>query len=200
MPFFPYAAEAVDHLRRKDRKLGAAIDRIGPIQREINPDLFEALVDSIISQQISGKAALTIWNRLEALVGGITPAHILAADPDAMQKCGLSHRKVGYIRGAAQAVATGALDLQALPAMGDGEIIAALSALGGIGVWTAEMLLIFSLCRPDVVSFGDLAIRRGMMRLYGLRTLTKEQFGRYRKRYAPYGTVASLYLWALSVE
>ncbi len=82
--------------------------------------------------------------------------------------------------------------------MADEEIIDVLSSLRGIGVWTAEMLLLFSLCRPDVVSWGDQAIRRGMMNLYGLKTLSREQFERYRRRYSPYGSVASLYLWAIS--
>ena len=82
--------------------------------------------------------------------------------------------------------------------MSDSEIIEALTAISGVGVWTAQMLLIFSLMRPDVVSYGDLAIRRGMMNMYGLRELSKEKFERYAKHYSPYGSVASLYLWELS--
>lgn len=92
----------------------------------------------------------------------------------------------------------GEISFANLKEMADEEIIDTLSSLRGIGVWTAEMLLLFSLCRPDVVSWGDGAIRRGMMNLYGLKTLSKEQFERYRKRYSPHGSVASLYLWALS--
>ena len=84
--------------------------------------------------------------------------------------------------------------------MPDDEVIGLLSSLPGIGVWTAEMLLIFSLGRMDVLSYGDLAIRRGLCKLYGHKTLTKEQFARYKKRYSPYGSIASLYLWRLSVE
>ena len=92
----------------------------------------------------------------------------------------------------------GDIDFSRFHEMPDDEIIEELSSLHGIGVWTAEMFLIFSLRRPDVVSWGDLAIRRGMMNLYGLRKLTKVQFERYRKKYSPYGSIASLYLWALS--
>ena len=92
------------------------------------------------------------------------------------------------------------LNIAELATLPDAEIIRRLSSLNGVGVWTAEMLLIFSLERPDVVSWGDLAIRRGMMNLYGLDSLTREQFERYRKRYSPYGSVASLYLWALAVR
>ncbi|MCU0564846.1 MAG: DNA-3-methyladenine glycosylase 2 family protein, partial [Desulfobacterales bacterium] len=99
-----------------------------------------------------------------------------------------------------EAAVSGELDLVGLRAMPDARVIERLSSLPGIGVWTAEMLLIFSLCRPDVVSWGDLAIRRGMMNLYGLKDLSREQFDRFRKRYSPCGSVASLYLWALSAE
>ena len=104
----------------------------------------------------------------------------------------------GYIQGIAREVASGALDLEALRHAPDEELIRELSALNGIGVWTAEMLMIFSLCRPDVLSWGDLGIRRGMALLYGDRELTRERFERRRKRYSPYGSVVSLYLWSLA--
>lgn len=108
-------------------------------------------------------------------------------------------RKAEYIKGIASAALTGEVDFSKLHTLTDEEIIKKLSSLNGVGIWTAEMLLIFSLCRPDVVSYGDLAIRRGMMNLYGLKELPKEKFNRYRKKYSPYGSVASLYLWELSV-
>ena len=109
-------------------------------------------------------------------------------------------RKAGYIKSAAEAVYSGRIDLSALHELSDEEIIHRLMALPGIGVWTTEMLLIFSLGRKDVLSYGDLAIRRGLCKLYGHKTLTKEQFARYKSRYSPYGSIASLYLWRLSVE
>ncbi len=90
------------------------------------------------------------------------------------------------------------MDLDRLNSLPDGEIIKRLSSLHGVGVWTAEMMLIFSMQRPDVVSWGDHAIRKGMMNLYGLTELTREQFDKHRKRYSPYGTVASLYLWEIA--
>ncbi|MPN12906.1 hypothetical protein SDC9_160226 [bioreactor metagenome] len=93
---------------------------------------------------------------------------------------------------------SGALDLDGLWQEPDHIVVERLSALRGVGVWTAEMLLIFAFLRPDVLSYGDLAIRRGIMELYGLKTLSKEQFERYRKRYSPYGTTASFYLWRAS--
>jgi DNA-3-methyladenine glycosylase II len=109
-------------------------------------------------------------------------------------------RKSAYISGIAEAVITGKLNLSELYSLSDSEIIERLVLLNGIGKWTAEMLLIFSMERPDVVSWGDLAIQRGMMKLYGLKALTKLQFDKYVKRYSPYGSVASLYLWELSKE
>jgi len=134
------------------------------------------------------------------LLGTITPESIAKAEISEIQACGMSARKAGYIKGAAEAALSGQVDFNALHTLSDEEIIKKLSSLRGVGVWTAEMLLIFSLCRPDVVSFKDLAICRGMMNLYGIKEISREKFERYRKRYSPYGSVASLYLWALSVE
>ena len=197
-PVFPCGGEALDALKRRDKRLGRVIERLGPIRRGVEPDLFTALVDSVIAQQISGRAAQTISDRLHILVGNFTPQGLAEADPSQIQQCSLSQRKVGYIQGIAREVASGALDLEALRHAPDEELIRKLSALNGIGVWTAEMLMIFSLCRPDVLSWGDLGIRRGMALLYGDRELTRERFERRRKRYSPYGSVVSLYLWSIA--
>ena len=200
MEIFKYGEAERDYLKKKDKKLGEAIDRIGMIEREVTPDLFTALVYSIVSQQISSKAAATVWNRMLAQFETITPLAILSASEQEIQTCGLSARKAGYIKGIAEAVKSGTLSLSELQTLSDNQVIERLSALHGIGVWTAEMLMIFSMQRPNVVSYGDAAIRRGMMSVYGLKTMTKEQFETYRKRYTPYGSVASLYLWAISHE
>jgi len=199
MQFFEYGEKEIEYLKRKDKKLGAAIDKIGIIKRETNPDSFSALVSSIVSQQISKKAAGTVWDRLSNLIGNISAENIEKRTASEIQSCGMTLRKAEYIKGIASAALTGEVDFSKLHTLTDEEIIKKLSSLNGVGVWTAEMLLIFSLCRPDVVSYGDLAIRRGMMNLYGLKELPKEKFKRYRKRYSPYGSVASLYLWELSV-
>ncbi len=199
MTYFQYGPQEIEHLKKKDKKLGAAIDRIGFIERKTQPEIFLAMVDSIISQQISGKAADTILARLCGLLGDVTAANIAATGPERIQQCGMSMKKAGYIKNLAALVHTGALDLDGLRALPDDEVIRKLVKIDGIGVWTAEMLLLFSLGRPDVVSYGDLAIRRGMMNLYGLKELPKAKFDRYRRRYSPYGSVASLYLWRLSV-
>ena len=185
MPCFEYGPVELDHLRKNDKKLGAAMDRIGLIERPVNPDLFAALVGSIVAQQISAKAAQTVWNRLEERLLLVSPASVCAASHEDVQQCGLSMRKVGYIKGIAAAVQGGNLDLALLAHMPDEEVVSSLITLPGVGVWTAEMMLIFSLQRPDVVSWGDLAIRRGMMTLYGYEKLEKKDFERHRRGYSP---------------
>ncbi len=199
MDIFQYGQTELDYLKKKDKKLGQAIERIGMIERQVIPDLFTALIHSVVGQQISSKAAAAVWNRLLGNCGGITPQVIASLTAEEIQKCGMTMRKANYIKNIGEAVLRGELKISEFPGLTDDEIIKRLSSLHGIGVWTAEMLLIFSLERPDVVSWGDLAIRRGMMNLYGLKTLDKTKFDRYRKRYSPYGSVASLYLWELSV-
>ena len=198
MHIFRYGETEIEHLKKRDKKLGTAIEDIGMIERSVTPDLFEALVVSIASQQISARAAETVWARMEARFGVITPGSIVSATQEEIQQCGMSMRKAGYIKGIGNAVLGGSLDLPGLRRLSDDEVIAGLSALNGVGVWTAEMLLIFSMERPDVLSWGDLAIRRGMMRLYGKESIDRPAFERYRKRYSPYGSVASLYLWEIS--
>lgn len=195
---FRYGEAETAYLKRRDAKLGAAIDRIGPIEREVTPVPFEALVRCVVDQQISTKAARTVRERLHALAGGVTPERIAALSADEIQKCGMTMKKAVTIAGVANAVLSGELDPDALCELPDDDVVARLTALDGVGLWTAEMILIFALGRRDVVSWGDLAIRRGMTRLYGLESLTRGQFLRYRKRYSPHGSVASLYLWAVA--
>lgn len=195
MTYFEYGETELSHLRRNDAELGRAIGRIGWLERELTPDIFEALVSSVVSQQISGKAAVTVFGRLQNVLGGsVTPAAIREKTPDEIQRCGMSKRKAGYIK----ALAESGIDTELLRGLPDAEVVQRLSSLSGVGVWTAEMMLIFSLKRPDVVSYGDLGIRRGMMKLYGLSELTRAEFDMYRARYSPYGTVASLYLWEMT--
>lgn len=197
--YFEYGATEIDYLKRKDKLLAAVIDEMGHLERAVNPNLFDALIAAIVDQQISRAAAITVNARLRALCGGVYQAEKIAAlSQTQIQACGMTMRKAGYILNAAQVIARGEIDLDALETMDDESVIKALSSLHGVGVWTAEMLLIFSLQRPNVLSWGDLAIQRGIMRLYHHKTLPKARFERYRKRYAPYGSVASIYLWALA--
>lgn len=198
MVIFEYEQNSLEYLQKKDKKLGAAIERIGRVERPVIPDLFTALVHSIVGQQISKQAAATVWNRVQEYFGEITPARVAVASSEEIQQLGMSLRKATYIKGVAEAAREGSLDLAELNSLPDEEVIKRLSSLHGIGVWTAEMMLIFSLQRPDVVSWGDYAIRKGMMNLYGLTELTRGQFDKYRRRYSPFGSVASLYLWEVA--
>jgi len=194
---FKYGETEISHLRKKDKKLGAVIDHVGILTRPVNTDVFASLVESIISQQISAKAANTVCKRLYDMCE-MRVERLARLTIEEVQSCGMSMRKAEYVKGIADVAISKTVDFDALTKMSDDEIIKSLTAIKGIGIWTVEMLLIFSLMRPDVVSFGDLAIRRGMMRLYNLKELSKDRFERYAKRYSPYGSVASLYLWHIS--
>lgn len=200
MEIFRYGEKEINYLKKKDKKLSEAIDRIGKIERRVIPNLFEALINSIVSQQISSKAADTVWKRLINLLGEIKPETIMDEDINRIQKCGMTFRKASYIKEISENVYSETLNINELNNLSDEEVIKILTSLNGIGVWTAEMLMIFSMGRPDIVSWGDLAIRRGMCNLYNLKDISKVQFERYKQRYSPYGSVASLYLWALSVN
>ena len=196
--YFEYGEVEMAHLSKKDKKLGAAIERIGIIKRVVNPNLFSALVESVVGQQVSAKGAATVCRRLNDL-SGLDAARLHTLPQEEIRACGMSMIKAGYIKNIADAAVNGIIDFDALPSKNDEEIIKELSSIKGVGVWTAEMLLIFSLMRPNIVSYGDLAIRRGMVNLYGLKEEPKkDKFLRYAKRYAPFGSVASLYLWELS--
>jgi len=197
---FEYGEKEMDYLKMADSKLGEAIDRIGKTERVIIPDLFPALVYAVIGQQISLKAARTIWARMQERFGNITPERMVVVTTEEIRQCGMQVTKAGYIKGIAETVAKGEFDLNCLTELSDAEVIKRLSSLNGIGAWTAEMLLLNCMERKDIISYGDIAIRRGIMKLYELEGLTKEQFQVYKARYSPYGSVASIYLWRVSYE
>ena len=196
--YFAYGTTETAYLARKDKCLASVIERIGPIRREVRPDLFDALMHAIVGQQIATKAQQTVWARLVQALGQVTPASVDSMDAETLQRMGLSFRKVGYMKGAARKALLGELDVEALRHMDDASVSAALCRLDGVGVWTAEMLMLFSLQRPDVLSFGDLAIQRGLRMVYRHKKVSRQRFELYRRRFSPYGSVASLYLWAVA--
>lgn len=196
--YFQYGEKEIGHLKRKDKKLAAVIDRIGVIERAVNPDLFSALVHSIIGQQISTKAHETIWMRMQTELGKITPESIDGLSLEELQKFGITFKKAGYIKSVAQKVISKEFDIDSLHSLSDTEVCAKLSELHGIGVWTAEMLMLFSMQRPNILSYGDLAIHRGMRAVYRHRDIDRAKFNKYWKRYSPFASVASLYLWAVA--
>lgn len=196
--YLEYGEKEISYLKSKDKLLGEVIDKVGHIYREVDTDLFSAVIHHIIGQQISTRAQATIWKRFSDGLGTVDAETVCSCSRETLQGFGISFRKADYIKDFAEKVHTGQFDIEALWSMTDEEVIKELSSLKGIGVWTAEMLMTFCMQRPDVVSFGDLAIQRGMRMLYHHRNIDRKKFDKYKRRYSPYGTVASLYLWAVA--
>ena len=195
---FQYGEKEIAYLKQKDKRLAEVIDRIGMVEREVDSDLFSSVVHHIVGQQISTKAQATIWQRMREALGTVNADTVLAAGPDRLQSFGISHRKAGYITDFAVKVQNGAFDLEGIWEKPDDEVIAELSSLKGVGVWTAEMILLFCMQRPDVFSYGDLAVLRGMRMVYHHRKIDRRLFEKYRRRFSPYCSVASLYFWEVS--
>ncbi len=196
--YFEYGSREIEFLKDRDKLLGQAIDRIGHIHRAVDSDLFSSVVHHIIGQQISTRAQATIWQRLSGRLGAVNADTLDELPLDELQKFGMTYKKAQYIKDFAEKVRSREFNIDQLKDLPDAEVIKELAALKGIGVWTAEMIMTFCLQRPDVVSFGDLAIHRGMRMLYHHRNIDRKKFMKYAKRYSPYGTVASLYLWAIA--
>lgn len=196
--YLEYGEKEVDYLKKKDKKFAEVIEQIGPIQRTVDPDLFSAVLHHIIGQQISMKAQKTIWQRMQASLENVTPQAVSSAGIKKIQAFGTSFRKAEYICNFAEQVASGQFDLERIRELPDDAAIKALSSLKGIGVWTAEMILLFSLERPDILSYDDLAIQRGLRMIYHHRRITRPLFEKYRRRFSPYGSIASLYIWAVA--
>lgn len=196
--YFTYGETEINYLKRKDKKLALAIEQIGHIERRLDDNLFAAVVRHIVGQQISSKAQATVWARLEARLKDVTPLAVHAVSAEELQGLGMSLRKAEYIKDFADKIVSAEFDLQAVEQMSDAEAITALSSLKGIGKWTAEMILLFCLQRPDILSYDDLAIQRGLRMLYHHRKITRELFNKYQKRYSPYGSTAAIYLWAIA--
>ena len=196
-------SEADEHLRSVDHVMRGLIDAGGPIhpegdRRGSRPDPYEALARAIVGQQLSTKAAASIWNKLLDQFGGKAPKpeQVLKRRADQLRKAGLSRAKVEFLKDLAKRVKDGRLDLKRLAKLSDEDVIAALIEVKGIGRWTAEMFLIFHLGRPDVTSAGDLGIRRAVQIAYGLDDLPgPEDFERISEEWRPHRTLASLYLW-----
>jgi DNA-3-methyladenine glycosylase II len=195
--------KAEKDLMAADKKLAKLMKKLGPIEPERDrrgsrEDAYQTLAMAICGQQLSVKAAATIWGRIEELFGGKTPdpKAVIAADPQALRDAGLSWSKVSYFRDLAEHVLDGELDLTTLPERTDDEVIEELTAVKGIGRWTAEMFLIFHLGRPDVLSTGDLGIRKGAMLAYGLEEMpTEDELEQMGEKWRPHRTIACLYFW-----
>jgi DNA-3-methyladenine glycosylase II len=183
---------------RRDPILAAVIRRVGPCSLEYRGDPYRMLLRSVIYQQLAGAAARTIDGRVRALWGGRypRPAVLLTARDAQLRAAGLSRQKIAAVRAVAQAFAAGDVTNRRLRAMGDDAVVDAVTQIHGIGQWTAHMLLMFSLGRPDVLPVGDYGVRKGAMQLYGLRDLPKpRELETLAEKWRPYRSVASWYLW-----
>ena len=195
----PTLRRAVGHLRRADPVLEGIIGAVGPcrLRQEDGGGPFAALVEAILYQQITGKAAATIHGRLREAVGRKhpRPPDIAGLSDERLRSAGLSRQKIGYLRDLAEKAANG-LPLRRLRRLGDDDVVAALTGVKGIGRWTAEMFLMFRLGRLDVLPVDDYGIRKAMQRAYRKRALPKpEWMRRTAEPWRPYRTVASWYLW-----
>lgn len=190
-------------LMEADPKLAKLMADRGPLdpatdRRGSRPDPYEALARAIVGQQLSTRAAASIWGRVTDLFGGRTPSpeRVIEVDPQELRDAGLSWSKVAYLRDLAERVADGELDLRALAELPDGQVIAELIEVKGIGRWTAEMFLMFHLGRPDVLSTGDLGIRKAAQLAHGLSELpTPVELEQIGEAWRPHRTLACLYLW-----
>ncbi|MFN0099215.1 MAG: DNA-3-methyladenine glycosylase family protein [Gemmatimonadaceae bacterium] len=196
----PSHAKAIAHLSQVDPVLGRWIAEAGPctLRRDNAGAHFHHIARSIVYQQLSGAAASTIWGRVLGLYGGTMPepAQVIRTPDATLRGLGLSGRKVEYIKDLARHARSGALPEDALHAMDDDEVIAALTQVRGIGEWTAQMFLMFRLGRPDVLPVLDLGVKKAVQALYGLRKLpSEERLAKIGRVWAPHRTVAAWYLW-----
>ena len=189
---------ALKHLKTADPILGTIIERVGPYRMQYRDPSFHTLVRSIVYQQLSGKAALTIFNRLIAAAKAdpLTPEAVLRLRPARMRSLGLSKQKLTYIRGLARMTRDGLVRFEQVESLEDAAIIEHFTKVKGVGVWTAQMFLIFALRRPDVLPTGDLGVRAAIKKAYNLQELpTPAEMEQIAAAWRPYCSVASWYLW-----
>jgi DNA-3-methyladenine glycosylase II len=195
--------EGIEHLRSADEKLAQVIDERGPLDLDARvrgrpAEAYGALLRAIVGQQLSVKAARTIYERFTQIFDGRvpTPEELLEVDTDVLRAAGLSGAKARYVRSLAEHVISGELELDRLDELSDERVTAELVAVKGLGQWTADMFLIFHLGRPDVLPVGDLGVRRAIERLYGFEALpSAAEMEALGERWRPYRSLASLYLW-----
>ncbi len=182
---------------KKDPKLANIIESVGTYKISLIENPYESLVEAIITQQLSGKAAKSISSRFRSLYKKYPkPSDVLKTPDSKLQKAGLSKMKISYIKDLSNRIEAKELRLKALHEMSDDQVVAELTKVKGIGRWTAEMFLIFSLGREDVLPVGDLGLKKGIQRLYSLKEIPEEkQIEELAERWRPYRTVATWYLW-----
>jgi DNA-3-methyladenine glycosylase II len=189
--------KAINHLKKSDPILSAIIKRVGPCRMEFGPPEFHSLAEAIVYQQLNGKAAVTIFKRFAALAGDpVTPEGILKLTDAQLRSVGLSKQKSSYLQDMAGRAARRELDFARLPGMTDDEVIKHLTQVKGVGVWTAQMFLMFTLRRPNVLPTGDYGIQMAIKKHYKKRKMPKpEGMAKIAKSWEPYRSVACWYLW-----
>lgn len=195
----PYADAAIAHLRGADPVLAGLIAEVGPLEMVARPAHFQALVRSIIFQQLAGAAAQAIYQRFVDLFPNTrfpTPAQVMKLTPARMRRAGLSRQKSLYLKDLARHFAIGEIDFRSLARMRDEEVVRELTRIKGVGRWTAEIFLMFSLRRPDVFPIDDLGLRNALRKFYGISDDAKpKDLLELAERWRPYRTVAAWYLW-----
>ena len=190
---------AITHLIQVDPILGQIIERVGPCTIQYAEPDFETLVRSIVFQQLNGKAARAIFARFKEAVGDgsrMAPGEILALPAEKMRALGLSQRKVEYVRDLAEKTRAGVIEFTSLARLSDEDVIEHLTAVKGVGVWTAHMFLLFALRRPDILATGDFGIRSAVRKAYRLRKLpTPARVEKLGAKWHPHCSVACWYLW-----
>lgn len=198
------SAKARKHLQSVDAKLYSYIEKITIPKFTKRQDSFTELCDTIISQQLSGKAASTIFERFKSLFPNkkITVEKLLKLDDERIRSCGTSWAKVRSLKDLAQKVKEGLVNLEKLDVMSDEEVKTHLVQIKGIGPWSAEMFLMFSLGREDIFSFGDLGLKKGLMKVYGMKKEPSvKQIEKIVSKWSPHRTYASRILWkSLEIE
>jgi len=189
--------KAILHLKKSDPVMSAVIERVGPFRMEYGEPTFHSLAEAIVYQQLNGKAAVTIFKRFTDAAGDpVTPEGILKMTEQQMRAVGLSKQKSSYLRDLAEKTKAGLLEFDRLPDLPDVEVIEHLTLVKGIGVWTAQMFLIFTLRRPDVLPTGDYGVQVAIKKHYRKRKLPKpKDMEKIAKPWSPYRSIACWYLW-----
>lgn len=192
--------KAMNELSLKDPILGSFINKVGPLSRTGIEDPYIACLDCIISQQVSTKAAKSISDRFFEKFNQGDAKALCDADIEEIKSCGMSYSKANYLKNIAKASLDKSVEFEKLFNLSSEEVSNLLLPIKGVGRWTVEMLLIFTLRKEDVLSYDDLAIRRGMMRIYHKKEITKPFFLKIKKRLSPHLSAAAFYFWKASAE
>ncbi|MFQ9922898.1 MAG: DNA-3-methyladenine glycosylase family protein [Beduini sp.] len=198
--YFPYTLQQVEQLKSNAPQLGKYIDQIGPLSRIVFPDPYTAMIHTIAAQLISTAATKKIWQKMQDNLGDITPANLANKTVEEIKSCGLTYKKAETIHLLSHKIITHHFCLDTLYTMNDQEAIDYLCQEKGIGPWSAKMILLHGLLRMDIISYEDIAIRKGMCRVYQTERLTKKEFDKIIQYYHPYASIASIYLWRIGTQ